>query len=193
MPKRALAAIALGATLLVSSPSLGAQVAPRAPKPGAATAQATESVTLIAARVAADLIESVTDSSAPSALQGESFVWPVAGAINTPFGGDHDGIDIEGETGDKIVAARSGRVTFAGDDGDGYGTKIVIAHAGGTSTLYSHLSSIAPSVTKKAWVERGTLIGRVGCTGSCTGDHLHFEILRNKRPVNPLPFLPAQR
>ena len=112
--------------------------------------------------------------------------WPVRGAINTPFSGDHAGIDIEGETGDPIVAAASGRITFAGDDGDGYGTKILIRHDRVLSTLYSHLSDIKVS---RGFVDRGEVIGYVGCTGSCTGDHLHFEVHRHDTPVSPLEYL----
>ena len=112
--------------------------------------------------------------------------WPVHGAINTPFSGGHTGIDIEGETGDPIAAAASGRITFAGDDGDGYGIKIVIRHDQVLSTLYSHLSKIKVS---KGFVERGDIIGYVGCTGSCTGDHLHFEVRKHDVPVSPLGFL----
>ena len=194
MRNRALAALALGAVVVMSSPSQGARIDPNAPQTDVPeTAATTRSATLAVGRVASRLIESIAQSSSPKAVRGEAFVWPVVGAINTPFGGDHDGIDIEGETGDKIVAARSGRVTFAGDDGDGYGTKIVIAHDKGVSTLYSHLSSIASNVTRKAWVERGDVIGTVGCTGSCSGDHLHFEILRGEHPVDPLGLLPEQK
>jgi murein DD-endopeptidase MepM/ murein hydrolase activator NlpD len=117
----------------------------------------------------------------------EPFVWPVVGAVNTAFGGDHAGIDIEGVTGDKIIASRGGTVTFAGDDGDGYGTKVIVRHAGGYETLYSHLSSIS---TSRGPIEQGEIVGLVGCTGSCTGDHLHFEILHNGTPTNPVALLP---
>ena len=126
---------------------------------------------------------------AASSLQAtfDGFKWPVKGAINTPFGGDHNGIDIEGETGDPIAAAAPGKIDFAGDDGDGYGTKVVIRHEEGLSTLYSHLNTIKIS---KGVVAQGDIIGTVGCTGSCTGDHLHFEILEKETPVNPLGYLP---
>lgn len=120
------------------------------------------------------------------AKSSQAFVWPVVGAINTPFGGDHAGIDIEGITGDKILASRSGTVTFAGDDGDGYGTKVIIRHPGGYETLYSHLSSISVS---EGPIEQGEVVGLVGCTGSCTGDHLHFEILVNGTITDPLDLL----
>jgi murein DD-endopeptidase MepM/ murein hydrolase activator NlpD len=117
----------------------------------------------------------------------DGFIWPVKGAINTPFGGDHNGVDIEGETGDPIEAAAPGKIVFAGDDGDGYGTKIVIRHENGLSTLYSHLNTIKVS---RGLVKQGDVVGTVGCTGSCTGDHLHFEILKKETPVNPLDYLP---
>ena len=125
--------------------------------------------------------------AARKADANERFVWPVVGAVNTPFGGDHAGIDIEGVTGDKILASRSGTVTFAGDDGDGYGTKVIINHGGGYETLYSHLSSISVS---QGPIEQGDIVGLVGCTGSCTGDHLHFEILLNGAVTNPVALLP---
>ena len=125
--------------------------------------------------------------STVSAEKFDGFIWPVKGAINTHFGGDHNGVDIEGETGDPIVAAAPGKIVFSGDDGDGYGTKIVIKHEDGLSTLYSHLNTIKVS---RGLVEQGDVVGTVGCTGSCTGDHLHFEILEKQTPVNPLDYLP---
>jgi murein DD-endopeptidase MepM/ murein hydrolase activator NlpD len=113
--------------------------------------------------------------------------WPVSDhTINTPFSGGHSGLDIQGETGDPIVAAASGMVEFAGDDGDGYGQKIVIRHDDEISTLYSHLQTIDVS---QGSVRRGEQIGTVGCTGSCTGDHLHFEVLINDTPTSPLDYL----
>jgi murein DD-endopeptidase MepM/ murein hydrolase activator NlpD len=113
--------------------------------------------------------------------------WPVPDTtINTPFTGEHSGVDIEGETGDPIVAAASGSVVFVGDDGDGYGQKIVIEHDDKISTLYSHLQDLKAS---KGPVQRGEVIGTVGCTGSCSGDHLHFEVLINETPTNPMEYL----
>jgi murein DD-endopeptidase MepM/ murein hydrolase activator NlpD len=119
--------------------------------------------------------------------ENEKFVWPVPEDITTYFDGGHAGLDIDGEAGDKIVASRSGRVTFAGDDGDGYGVKVLIRHAGGYETLYSHLSTIAVDLGP---IRRGDLVGTVGCTGSCTGDHLHFEIHENGAAIDPLNLLP---
>jgi murein DD-endopeptidase MepM/ murein hydrolase activator NlpD len=119
--------------------------------------------------------------------QSERMAWPVTGGINTYFGEGHDGVDIEGETGDPVVAARSGAVTFAGDEGDGYGLKVVLAHPGGLETVYAHLASTEVS---KGGLAQGVLVGSVGCTGSCSGDHLHFEVRKDGAPVDPLDYLP---
>ncbi len=100
----------------------------------------------------------------------------------------HEGIDIDGYSGQPIVASKSGRVISAGDAGDGYGTKVVIDHGGGYTTLYAHQSRLG--VSTGASVSQGQVIGYVGCTGSCTGDHLHFEVRINGSPQNPLSYLP---
>ncbi|MDQ3858248.1 MAG: M23 family metallopeptidase [Actinomycetota bacterium] len=97
----------------------------------------------------------------------------------------HEGIDIAAPAGATVHAAASGRVIVAGWMG-GYGNLIVIDHGGGLATAYGHLSAI--------WVGGGSVsqgqgIGAVGCTGSCTGPHLHFEVRVNGTPVNPLAYL----
>jgi murein DD-endopeptidase MepM/ murein hydrolase activator NlpD len=129
------------------------------------------------------------NTGSPSA---SGFVWPLNGAVTSPFGYRwgrmHEGIDIDGYTGQPIVASKTGRVISAGDAGDGYGTKVVIDHGGGYTTLYGHMSSLGTS--SGASVSQGQVIGYVGCTGSCTGDHLHFEVRVNGAPQDPLAYLP---
>jgi murein DD-endopeptidase MepM/ murein hydrolase activator NlpD len=129
------------------------------------------------------------NTGGPSA---SGFVWPLNGAVTSGYGYRwgrmHEGIDIDGYTGQPIVASKSGRVISAGDAGDGYGTKVVIDHGGGYSTLYGHMSSLGTS--GGASVSQGQVIGYVGCTGSCTGDHLHFEVRVNGAPRDPLAYLP---
>jgi murein DD-endopeptidase MepM/ murein hydrolase activator NlpD len=98
----------------------------------------------------------------------------------------HTGIDIDGYTGEPIVAAKGGNVIQAGSMG-GYGNAVIIDHGGGISTLYGHMSSIAVSGGS---VQTGQHIGNVGCTGSCTGDHLHFEVRLNGSPTDPMQYLP---
>ncbi|HYN37145.1 MAG TPA: M23 family metallopeptidase [Actinomycetota bacterium] len=188
MPKRALIVAGL-VFILFPTTALAVELSPHALTP--AVVRVPEETPLERpahrlAQIATRLVASV--STRTTARPADEFIWPVEGAINTPFGAGHDGIDIEGETGDPIVAGRSGRIIFAGDDGDGYGTKILIDHGKGISTLYSHLAEIT---VPRGWVNRGEKIGTVGCTGSCTGDHLHFEIQENESPLNPLDFLPG--
>ncbi len=76
-----------------------------------------------------------------------------------------------------MIAARYG----------GYGNAVVIDHGGGLATLYAHQSRIV--VSKGQSVAKGDLIGYVGCTGLCTGPHLHFETRENGSPVDPMKYL----
>ena len=102
-------------------------------------------------------------------------------------GHTHAGQDIAAPTGTAVRAAQCGTVTQAGADGSGYGNLVCIQHEGGVSTCYAHLSQI--NTTKGAYVHVGDVIGKVGCTGSCTGPHLHFEVRENGKAVNPEPYL----
>jgi hypothetical protein len=98
----------------------------------------------------------------------------------------HSGMDFKGKYGDEVYAAGTGRVVFAGVAG-GYGNLIRIAHADKYMTYYGHLSKIYVKSGQK--VRRGTLIGRVGATGRVTGPHLHFEIRKNGKAIDPLPLI----
>jgi len=123
-----------------------------------------------------------------------NFIWPVRGRITSPYGmrvisgrkDFHAGIDIGGPSGTNIVAAESGRVSYAGYM-RGFGNVIVLSHDGGYSTVYGHNS--VNLVKKGQYVKRGSVIGKVGRTGNATGSHLHFEIRLSGKPVNPLPYL----
>jgi murein DD-endopeptidase MepM/ murein hydrolase activator NlpD len=136
-------------------------------------------------------------AGAPSAASVQGFIMPLKGAITSGFGmrrhpvyGDvrmHTGVDIDGRTGDPIVAAKEGRVIFAGVYG-GYGNCVVIQNGTSVSTLYGHLSSI--DVTVGNAVNKGEFIARVGMTGVATGPHLHFEVRINGEPKDPMLFLP---
>ncbi len=122
----------------------------------------------------------------------QGFIWPLNGPVTSPFGprwgSVHTGIDIDGYTGQPVVASKDGRVIYRGAGMSGYGNALVVDHGGGFSTLYAHLSGYEASLG--AEVERGNVIGYVGCTGNCYGDHLHFEVRVNGTPVNPLDYLP---
>ena len=117
-------------------------------------------------------------------------IWPVSGPVVSPFGPRwgrlHAGIDIALPAGTPIRAADSGRVALAGVMG-GYGNYTCIQHGGSLSTCYAHQSSIG--VSQGASVSQGQVIGSVGCTGHCFGDHLHFETRVGGTPVNPFGYL----
>jgi murein DD-endopeptidase MepM/ murein hydrolase activator NlpD len=100
------------------------------------------------------------------------------------YGRMHQGVDFAAPTGTPVFAAGEGRVAFAGTRG-GYGTTVVINHSAGVSTLYAHLSAIQRGLRPGSLVRQGQVIGRVGSTGMSTGPHLHFEVHRNRSPVNP--------
>ena len=129
-------------------------------------------------------------------VAGARFMWPTAGAVVSPFGyrvhpifGDlrlHAGIDIGAAYGAPVVAGDLGTVVFAGAMG-GYGNAIVVDHGGGIATTYNHLSAFAAVSGQQ--VTRGEVLGSVGCTGYCTGPHLHFEVRVNGTPVDPMPYL----
>jgi len=99
----------------------------------------------------------------------------------------HTGIDIDGTSGQPVVASKAGRVIVASYYG-GYGNAVVIDHGGGVTTLYGHMSNF--NVSNGQSVSQGAVVGYVGCTGSCTGDHLHFEVRVNGSPQDPLNYLP---
>jgi murein DD-endopeptidase MepM/ murein hydrolase activator NlpD len=123
--------------------------------------------------------------------------WPLQGTITSgfgwrvsPFGGGwefHKGIDIASYYGAPIRAAGDGEVEFAGWDSGGYGRMIIIYHRDGIESVYGHLSSIDVKVGDK--VKKGQVIGYEGCSGLCTGPHLHFEIREWGTAVNPLKYL----
>lgn len=97
----------------------------------------------------------------------------------------HAGVDFAAPSGTPILAAGAGRVVEAGRNG-GYGRWVKISHDGGLATGYAHMSRIAPGVRRSARVRQGQVIGFVGSTGLSTGPHLHFELHRHGRPVDPL-------
>jgi murein DD-endopeptidase MepM/ murein hydrolase activator NlpD len=123
-------------------------------------------------------------------------LWPVSGPITSPFGMRmhpvygrpilHAGIDIAAATGTTIAAAADGRVIVAGTQGD-CGKMVAIDHHGGLSTIYCHMSQIFVGVGQD--VQRGQAIGAVGMTGDATGPHVHFQVMENGHPVDPMSFL----
>jgi len=124
--------------------------------------------------------------------RASGIVWPLSGVITSYYGPRsllgmtyHYGLDIDGATGDPIVAAMGGTVTYSGWLG-GYGY-LVIVEANGVEYYYAHASELLVSVGQT--VATGETIARVGATGRVTGSHLHFEIRVNGQSVDPLPYL----
>lgn len=110
-----------------------------------------------------------------------------------PFSGGrrlHAGVDFAGSRGTHIVAGGDGRVVFAGRH-SGYGLMIDIDHGFGITTRYAHLTRL--HVRQGERVSRGAHIGDMGCSGRCTGTHLHYEVRSNGDPVNPMTFITAGR
>jgi Membrane proteins related to metalloendopeptidases len=123
--------------------------------------------------------------------------YPHFGAITSgyghrenPFTGEnvetHKGLDFRGKRGEIVKSTASGRVTYAGRRG-GYGNCIVINHGNGFETYYGHLSRIL--ITEGTQVKAGDNIGKIGSTGRSTGPHLHYEIHKNGKIINPRSFL----
>jgi murein DD-endopeptidase MepM/ murein hydrolase activator NlpD len=134
-------------------------------------------------------LQTSASSSYDGTPSANGLIWPVSGSVTSTFGMRwgrmHNGIDIAAPYGTPIRAAASGSVISAGWMG-GYGNLVVIDHGGGLATAYAHLSSIAVG---GGAVAQGQTIGYVGCTGSCTGDHVHFEVRVNGSAVDPLGYL----
>lgn len=123
-------------------------------------------------------------------------IWPVTGRISSGYGerihpiykkrSFHTGIDIAAPAGSKVVAARSGKVVYTGYKG-AFGLIVLVDHGNAVATMYSHLSKALVSPGTK--VGKGVAVGNVGCTGWCTGPHLHFEVRVSGEPSNPMRWL----
>lgn len=111
------------------------------------------------------------------------------GLRKDPFTGrmqQHDGLDLAAVKGTEVYPLQDGRVTYSGWRG-GYGRLIIVQHEDGAETRYGHLSERL--VKAGDAVDANTVIGKVGSSGRSTGAHLHFEVRKGSRPVNPLPHL----
>lgn len=119
--------------------------------------------------------------------------WPADGTMTDGYGPRwgrmHLGIDVGILTSLDVRAATSGTVTSAGwlTGYEGYGNVVMVDAGGGHSVLYAHLSR--SYVVPGQWLAAGESIGEAGCTGSCTGTHLHFELHLNGVPIDPAPYL----
>lgn len=124
-------------------------------------------------------------------------VWPAGGELTGWFGERrgsqrHPGMDIDGDTGDRVVAAAAGRVVHAGPSPPGYagyGTVVILDH-GHLTTIYAHLSEVTVEAGEQ--VAPAQPVGAIGTTGSVTGSHLHFELRRGGAAVDPDGWLPRR-
>lgn len=123
-----------------------------------------------------------------------SLEWPAQGTVTSPFGWDggrpHSGLDIGILRSTEVRAATSGRVTAVGYQTgfEGYGNLVVIDVGRPFETLYAHLERV--SVRIGQLVAAGERIGVAGCTGWCTGTHLHFELRLRGKAIDPRSLLP---
>ncbi|MCK4797742.1 MAG: M23 family metallopeptidase [Spirochaetes bacterium] len=127
---------------------------------------------------------------------GKNYIWPVNGKITSYYGpridpftgayGFHSGIDIKNKTGSIIKATRDGKVIFIGWQ-KVYGNFLMIRHDDKTITTYAHLKKI--NIKKNQHVKQGKCVGWLGSSGRSTGPHLHFEVRKNGKLINPLKIL----
>jgi murein DD-endopeptidase MepM/ murein hydrolase activator NlpD len=122
--------------------------------------------------------------------------WPVVGRISSPYGyrehpntgmrDFHSGMDIASEPGTPVKATADGIVSFAGWSG-GNGNLLALEHGLGFSTYYAHNRLVVVRVGQK--IKRGDVIGYVGSTGNSTGPHVHYEVWKDGRSLNPITFI----
>lgn len=135
----------------------------------------------------------LTAPAAPAELAPSRRCLLVEGPVSSAFGWRRDplagtprfhaGIDLQLAYGHEVPAPAAGRVVFAGEQA-GYGQTVVVEHVNGYQTRYAHLSAITISAGQD--LAAGQVIGRVGQSGRTTGPHLHFEVSRDGRPIDPL-------
>jgi len=122
---------------------------------------------------------------------GDGWISSYFGYRTDPFNGRrewHPGVDIAGKLGEPVVAVAAGIVTYAGKHG-GYGNLVQINHGNGFVTRYGHNSKVLVKVGET--VSKGQEIALMGSTGRSTGPHVHFEVWRSGRVVNPIKYLSA--
>lgn len=126
----------------------------------------------------------------PGATAGYAFAWPISGPVSQGYGGGHQAVDLAGPYGASVYASRGGIILSTGWAETGYGFLVILQHADGYVTYYSHLKG--HWVEAGQWVNQGDLIGAIGSTGNSTGPHVHFEIRLNGVRQNPLAYLPPR-
>jgi murein DD-endopeptidase MepM/ murein hydrolase activator NlpD len=126
-------------------------------------------------------------------------VWPVSGKVSSGFGRRgkrhmHAGIDIPMPKGTPIAAAQDGVVLEVSTNKSrkyrGYGNAALIDHGGGIVTMYAHCQNVSVKAGQR--VKQGDIVGTVGNTGRTTTHHIHFEVRKNGKAVDPIPYLASR-
>jgi murein DD-endopeptidase MepM/ murein hydrolase activator NlpD len=141
----------------------------------------------------------VTTIAKSTSLEKSGYIHPLSGStyrLSSTYGFRthpvyktrrfHSGIDLGTKENTPILSIESGTVVSAGF-ARGYGNYVVIKHNGGIKSAYAHMNKIL--VTKGEKVNKEDKIGLVGMTGTATGNHLHFEIIKNNKKINPLKII----
>jgi murein DD-endopeptidase MepM/ murein hydrolase activator NlpD len=147
-------------------------------------------VEIIIDDVAAEQVE--TEREGPKTVYKKmDFIWPIEGKCTDLFEDNerkrHQGIDISCSFGTPIKASNAGRVIYSGNTIKGYGNMVILRHSEEYVTVYAH--NQVNLVEEGARIEKGQIVAKVGQTGRASGPHLHFEIRRNNKPVDPLLYL----
>lgn len=133
--------------------------------------------------------------TAPRSAFAGTFAWPLSGALLSRFGSQgggrvNDGIKIAAAANSAVGSAGDGVVVYAGNEISVLGGLVLVDHGSGWVTAYGHLASL--EVARGDRVKRGQRLGRVGSTGYVDSPQLHFEIRKDRRPIDPLTKLPAR-
>jgi len=138
-----------------------------------------------------DDVVSEQGEKAKVAYRKLDLIWPVEGKINQGFeeaeSRRHQGIDISSVLGAPIKASNAGTVIYSNNMIKGYGNLIILRHSEELVTVYAH--NQMNLVEEGTWVEKGQIIGKVGQTGRTSGPHLHFEVRKSNKAIDPLLFL----
>ncbi|MDA1168760.1 MAG: LysM peptidoglycan-binding domain-containing M23 family metallopeptidase [bacterium] len=165
------AALSIGQKLIIPEGYIAPREAPRTVSQNTRTARDSDK-------------DEPTPPPADTGKSGKGLVWPTTTRqLSQGYRGGHTGIDIPNRSRPPIFAAQSGTVEFTGWLG-GYGNLIIVNHGGGLTTYYAHLDKFYVAAGQK--VSKGAAIGKMGSTGRSTGPHLHFEVRRGGRPINPV-------
>ncbi len=130
----------------------------------------------------------VSNEKNPNKNNPFNFIWPTVGSISRCVQPGHVACDIANFNSPPIYSVQEGTILASGWKDGGFGYMALIDHGNGVQTMYMHMSEVYISPGQK--VKQGQSIGKMGCTGNCSGTHLHFEVRVNKVQQNPLLYLP---